>query len=263
MTDIQPILDRVLAGGRMTVEECTTLLESFDVARMGVAADEVRRRRHQLRRRHLHHRPQHQLHERLQRRLHLLRLLPPAGQARHLRPHNRRHLRADRRDHRARRHRRADAGRAAPGLRHRVVRRPPAHAPRALPGLPAPLLLAARDTQHPPHLEALLRGDSGASEGGRALQHAGRRRRDSGRRGAQARLDQVHHRRVAGGDARGAPRRPAHDGDDDVRHRRRHRAPRPPPATDSRPAGRDGRLHGLHPLDVPAREHRARPPHQG
>ena len=46
MTDIQPILDRVLAGGRMTAEECTTLLESFDVARMGVAADEARRRKH-------------------------------------------------------------------------------------------------------------------------------------------------------------------------------------------------------------------------
>ncbi len=45
-TDIQPILDRVLAGGRMTAEECSTLLESFDVARMGVAADEVRRRKH-------------------------------------------------------------------------------------------------------------------------------------------------------------------------------------------------------------------------
>ena len=46
MTDIQPILDRVLAGGRMTAEECAVLLESYDVARMGVAADEVRRRRH-------------------------------------------------------------------------------------------------------------------------------------------------------------------------------------------------------------------------
>ncbi|MET0646508.1 MAG: cyclic dehypoxanthinyl futalosine synthase [Pyrinomonadaceae bacterium] len=45
-TDIQPILDRVLAGGRVTAEECTRLLESFDVARMGVAADEVRRRKH-------------------------------------------------------------------------------------------------------------------------------------------------------------------------------------------------------------------------
>jgi cyclic dehypoxanthinyl futalosine synthase len=45
-TDIQPTLDRVLAGGRVTAEECALLLESFDVARMGVAADEVRRRKH-------------------------------------------------------------------------------------------------------------------------------------------------------------------------------------------------------------------------
>jgi cyclic dehypoxanthinyl futalosine synthase len=44
--NIQPILDRVLAGERMSVEECTTLLESHDVARMGVAADEIRARRH-------------------------------------------------------------------------------------------------------------------------------------------------------------------------------------------------------------------------
>src|SRR4026207_2172448 len=45
-TSIQPILDRVLAGQRMSVEECTTLLESHDIARMGVAADEIRARRH-------------------------------------------------------------------------------------------------------------------------------------------------------------------------------------------------------------------------
>ncbi|HEV3471505.1 MAG TPA: cyclic dehypoxanthinyl futalosine synthase [Pyrinomonadaceae bacterium] len=44
--DIQPILDRVLAGGRMTAEECARLLESQDIARLGVAADEVRRRKH-------------------------------------------------------------------------------------------------------------------------------------------------------------------------------------------------------------------------
>ncbi|HLM55574.1 MAG TPA: cyclic dehypoxanthinyl futalosine synthase [Pyrinomonadaceae bacterium] len=45
-TDIQPILDRVLAGGRMTEEECAALLASDDIARLGVAADEVRRRKH-------------------------------------------------------------------------------------------------------------------------------------------------------------------------------------------------------------------------
>ena len=45
-TKIQTILDRVLAGERMTVEECTLLLESHDIARMGAAADEIRARRH-------------------------------------------------------------------------------------------------------------------------------------------------------------------------------------------------------------------------
>ncbi|HZH30139.1 MAG TPA: cyclic dehypoxanthinyl futalosine synthase [Pyrinomonadaceae bacterium] len=46
MTDIQPILDRALAGGRLTVDDCTALLESDDIARIGVAADEVRKRKH-------------------------------------------------------------------------------------------------------------------------------------------------------------------------------------------------------------------------
>ncbi|HEV7902810.1 MAG TPA: cyclic dehypoxanthinyl futalosine synthase [Pyrinomonadaceae bacterium] len=46
MKDIQPILDRALAGERLTVEDCTALLESEDIARIGVAADEVRKRKH-------------------------------------------------------------------------------------------------------------------------------------------------------------------------------------------------------------------------
>ena len=45
-TDIKPILDRVLAGNRMTPDECLTLLESHDVAKLGAAADEIRQRRH-------------------------------------------------------------------------------------------------------------------------------------------------------------------------------------------------------------------------
>ncbi|HEV2762390.1 MAG TPA: cyclic dehypoxanthinyl futalosine synthase [Pyrinomonadaceae bacterium] len=44
--DIQPILDRVLAGERLSAEDCTALLESDDIARIGVAADEVRKRLH-------------------------------------------------------------------------------------------------------------------------------------------------------------------------------------------------------------------------
>ncbi|GAC1445953.1 MAG: cyclic dehypoxanthinyl futalosine synthase [Pyrinomonadaceae bacterium] len=44
--DIQPILDRVLSGERMTFDECTTLFESNDFVRIGLAADEIRRRKH-------------------------------------------------------------------------------------------------------------------------------------------------------------------------------------------------------------------------
>ena len=44
--DVQPILDRALAGVRLTADDCTALLESDDIARIGVAADEIRKRRH-------------------------------------------------------------------------------------------------------------------------------------------------------------------------------------------------------------------------
>src|SRR5215212_6946481 len=44
--DIQPILDRSLSGERLTVDDCTTLLESDDFVRMGLAADEIRKRFH-------------------------------------------------------------------------------------------------------------------------------------------------------------------------------------------------------------------------
>src|SRR5215472_16375013 len=43
---IQPILDSVLGGQRLTVADCATLLRSYDVAAIGAAADEIRRRRH-------------------------------------------------------------------------------------------------------------------------------------------------------------------------------------------------------------------------
>jgi len=43
---IRRILDSVLDGQRLTVEDCTTLLESYDVAAIGAAADEIRQRRH-------------------------------------------------------------------------------------------------------------------------------------------------------------------------------------------------------------------------
>jgi cyclic dehypoxanthinyl futalosine synthase len=43
---IQAILNKTLDGERLSVADCTTLLESYDVASIGAAADEVRQRRH-------------------------------------------------------------------------------------------------------------------------------------------------------------------------------------------------------------------------
>jgi cyclic dehypoxanthinyl futalosine synthase len=43
---VRRILDNVLDGQRLTVDDCTTLLESYDVAAIGAAADEIRQRRH-------------------------------------------------------------------------------------------------------------------------------------------------------------------------------------------------------------------------
>ena len=43
---VRRILDSVLEGQRLTVDDCTTLLESYDVAAIGAAADEIRQRRH-------------------------------------------------------------------------------------------------------------------------------------------------------------------------------------------------------------------------
>ena len=42
--DIQPILDKALAGERLTSEDCTELLESKDFVRVGLAAHEIRMR---------------------------------------------------------------------------------------------------------------------------------------------------------------------------------------------------------------------------
>jgi cyclic dehypoxanthinyl futalosine synthase len=45
-TTVQSILDKVLAGERMTADACALLLESHEIARIGIAADEIRARRH-------------------------------------------------------------------------------------------------------------------------------------------------------------------------------------------------------------------------
>jgi cyclic dehypoxanthinyl futalosine synthase len=43
---VRRILESVLEGQRLSVEDCTTLLESYDIAAIGDAADEIRQRRH-------------------------------------------------------------------------------------------------------------------------------------------------------------------------------------------------------------------------
>ena len=43
---VRRILDSVLDGQRLSVDDCTRLLESYDVAAIGAAADEIRQRRH-------------------------------------------------------------------------------------------------------------------------------------------------------------------------------------------------------------------------
>ena len=45
MSDIQLILDKVLDGGRITAEDCTVLLESYDIAKIGAVAHEIRMRK--------------------------------------------------------------------------------------------------------------------------------------------------------------------------------------------------------------------------
>jgi cyclic dehypoxanthinyl futalosine synthase len=45
MSDIQPILDKVLSGERLSADDCTALLKSYDIARIGAAAHEIRMRK--------------------------------------------------------------------------------------------------------------------------------------------------------------------------------------------------------------------------
>ncbi len=44
-SSIQPILDKALAGERLSTDDCTALLESKDILRIGLAADEIRQRK--------------------------------------------------------------------------------------------------------------------------------------------------------------------------------------------------------------------------
>jgi cyclic dehypoxanthinyl futalosine synthase len=45
MSEVQKILDKILDGKRMSAEECKTLLESYEIAKIGLAAHEIRLRK--------------------------------------------------------------------------------------------------------------------------------------------------------------------------------------------------------------------------
>ena len=123
--------------------DALALLESRDLVAVGRVANELRARRTDPDRDHLHRRPQPQLHERLRHRLRLLRLLPPPGRPpRGVPAAEAGDLQEDRGDARARRHRRADAGRPPPRPRRRLLRGPLQLDQGALPDPPARALAA-------------------------------------------------------------------------------------------------------------------------
>ena len=119
------VLDRALAGERITDADAATLLESRELVRIGRVAHELRNRRNPADRGHVRDRPQPELHQRLLHRLQLLRLLPAAGRRpRGLHAAAAGDLQEDRGDAGPGRHRAADAGRPQPGAGDRLVRGP-------------------------------------------------------------------------------------------------------------------------------------------
>ncbi len=144
-----------------------------------------------------------------------------------------------------------------PRPRHPLVRGGLRRHQGALPAGPPALALAARGRPHRPAERSDRRGDAARVCG----------RRDSTRCPAAA--PRCSSTACARPSARTRSRpttwldvmRVAHglgmrdDGDDDVRLARHAGRARRAPAPHPRPAGRDRRLHGLHPLDLPGRQH--------
>ncbi len=210
--------------------------------------------------RHLHHRSQRQLHERLRRALQLLRVLPARRVCRRLRARFRGDLPQDRRDDCARRRAVAAAGRPQPGPAARVVR---GSLPRVKERYPAFRLHALS----PPEVIHLSRlSQLPVPQVVERLDAAGLDSIPGG--GAEILVDRVrkllHCYNKATADEwldvmRHAHRdRAAHDRDDDVRDGRDRRGAARAHVPVARAAGRDGRLHGVHHLELSARSHRAR-----
>ena len=261
---------RVLGGrgrraGSPTSEALAAAASTADLLDLGAAASAMRRRLRPERRGHLHRRPQRQLHQRLRLRLPLLRVLP------------------------RRRATPTPTSSPATSSPRRSPRRSTSTAPRSC------CRAACTPTCGIEWYEGMLREHQGrlprihvhgfgppeivhiaklsgistargprAAARRRARLAAGRRRRDPRRPRARPRLAQEgDERRVARRHARGAQARHLDDRHDDVRRRSRpleerveHLRARP------RGAGRGGRrrpcrLPRVHPVELPARQHRA------
>ena len=219
------VLDGVLAGEEVGVDEIVTLLGARgpEVARVAEVADELRREIVGDDG-HLRPQPQHQLHERLHVQVPVLRVLEGPAVAEPARrpvpPRARGDPAARRRGRRVRRDRGVPAGRHPSRLRRRLLRRrrargeggraraststgsPRSRSPKARAGS------ACRSRDYLARLKDAGPGD--------AARHRGR---DPRRRGARGHLPrQGQHRGVARGAPHRAPRRPALERHDHVRH---------------------------------------------
>ena len=244
------VLDGVLAGEEVGVDEIVTLLGARgpEVARVAEVADDLRRD-DRRRRSHVRPQPQHQLHERVHVQVPVLRVLEGPALAQ---PARRAVPRRDggdaaprRRGRRVRRDRGVPAGRHPPRLRRRLLRRRRARGEgRSRPQIHVHGFTALEVTEGARRLDMPLRDyllrlkDAGPRD---AARHRGR---DPRRRGAGGHLPrQGQHRGMAGSAPHRALGRPAVERHDHARHGRAAGARRAPPRAHARPAEGDRRLH--------------------
>ena len=160
---------------------------------------------------------------------------------------------------RARRHGRPAAGRPAPGPANRILREHAALDSRAISAGSPALLFRAGNHLHRGSLRALNSRNHRAPARRWTHFHSRRRRGNSGRRSPRTnRSPEVQVRRMGNGAPRGAQAWHAHHGDDDVRLRRGVPPPRESLRKDPPDSGRVGRLHRVHSVDFRARKYAAR-----
>ena len=210
-----------MQGGRVSAAEALRAVSRGSDARARPSRRHDPRAQASRGRRHLHHRPQRQLHEHLRCALQLLRVLSPRG------------IGVKATSWASRRSSARSTRRSAVGGNQLLLQG--GHNPdlpiqwyedlfRAVKARYPEFKLHALsppEVLHISRLNQIADADGHRAAGRcRSRQHSGRRRRDPRRSRAQAAelLQQGDVGRVARHHAPGAPRRPAHHGDDDVRH---------------------------------------------